>query len=61
LPFELLDENLVDILHSKNFVIHGADLNNEHEIKSAIYFENDQFSTDVLETAVKLRNTITVG
>jgi glycerophosphoryl diester phosphodiesterase len=61
LPFELLDESLVDMLHSKNFVVHGADLNNENEIKPAIHLNIDQFSTDVLETAIKIRDTMKAG
>jgi len=57
LPFALLDKNFIDKLHSQNFIVHGSDLNSESEIKKAIRFEVDQFSTDILETAIKVRET----
>ena len=57
LPFTLLDKDFIDRLHSQNFIIHGSDLNNESEIKKAIHLEVDQFSTDILETAIKVRET----
>ena len=57
LPFALLDKDFINRLHSQNFKIHGSDLNSESEIKEAIRLEVDQFSTDILETAIKVRET----
>lgn len=57
LPSALLDEDFIDRLHSQNFIVHGSDLNSESEIKKAIHLEIDQFSTDILETAIKVRGT----
>jgi glycerophosphoryl diester phosphodiesterase len=56
LPFALLDEGLIHRLHNQNLLVHGADLNRENEIGTAIRLEVDQFSTDTLETAVEIRD-----
>jgi glycerophosphoryl diester phosphodiesterase len=61
LPFELLDKRLIDILHHQNFMVHGSNLNNESEIGAAFNLQIDQFSTDVLETATRIRNIINAG
>ena len=59
LPFELLNERFIDLLHNQNFIVHGSNLNKETEIEAAFNFQVDQFSTDVLETAARIRDTIT--
>lgn len=58
LPFVLLDKDFIERLHHQNFIVHGSDLNDEVEIEKAIHLAVDQFSTDVLDTAIRVRDTI---
>jgi len=61
LPISLLTKDFVDRLHAQGFLVHASDLNSKDEIEEAIHLEVDQFSTDMLEIAIGVRNTIGVG
>ena len=58
LPFALLNKDFIDVLHHKDFIVHGSDLNSENEIGKAIHLGINQFSTDVLETAIEVRDIL---
>jgi glycerophosphoryl diester phosphodiesterase len=58
LPYSLISEEFVKRLHRHNFLVHGANLNQENEIKSAISKRIDQFSTDRLADAIDIRNSM---
>jgi glycerophosphoryl diester phosphodiesterase len=56
LPHCLIEEEFVERLHAHNFLVHGSNFQEEDEIKEAISKGIDQFSTDKLELALKVRD-----
>jgi glycerophosphoryl diester phosphodiesterase len=56
LPFSVIDESLISKLHEKGLIAHGANLNSEEEIRRAVEMGIDQFSTDNLDLALKIKN-----
>lgn len=55
LPRECLTDAVVTTLRAKGYMVHGANLNTEHDIVHALQLQVDQFSTDELNVAIMLR------
>lgn len=55
LPSSLIDDAFVYRLHESGFLVHGSNLNDREGIKRAIHLGVDQFSTDELDVALKVR------
>ncbi len=57
LPASLLERTFIKRLHKAGWLVHGADLNTETELASAMTLGVDQISTNHLELALSIRNT----
>lgn len=55
LPTSLINDAFVYRLHESGFLVHGSNLNDREEIRRAIRLGVDQFSTDELDVALKVR------
>ncbi|MBN1813163.1 MAG: hypothetical protein JXA14_15110 [Anaerolineae bacterium] len=55
LPPSLINDAFVYRLHESGFLVHGSNLNDREEIRRAIRLGVDQFSTDELDVALKVR------
>jgi glycerophosphoryl diester phosphodiesterase len=55
LPPSLIDDAFVYRLHESGFLVHGSNLNDREDMARAIRMGVDQFSTDELEVALKVR------
>jgi glycerophosphoryl diester phosphodiesterase len=55
LPPSLIDDAFVYRLHESGFLVHGSNLNDREGMVQAIRMGVDQFSTDELEVALKVR------
>ena len=60
LPLTLLDNHFIDKLHQHEIRVHAADLNTEDMLKAAMNMGADQISTDDLELALRVRNTLQI-
>ena len=58
LPLTMIDECLVNQMHDRDLLVHGADLNSEEEIRKGLAFKIDQLSTDNLDLALSTRRNI---
>jgi glycerophosphoryl diester phosphodiesterase len=56
LPLSVIDDDLIKQAHKRNLIIHGADLNSEHDIRLGLSLGIDQFSTDNLDFAIDARD-----
>jgi len=54
LPCSLISEKFVEQVQNKGFLVHGANLNTEEEIRRGINLGIDQFSTDTLDKALSI-------
>jgi glycerophosphoryl diester phosphodiesterase len=57
-PLSILDEEFVAQLHRSGKLVHAANCNSASEIERAITLKVDQFSTDELELAVRVRKRL---
>jgi glycerophosphoryl diester phosphodiesterase len=55
LPPSLIDDALVYRLHESGFLVHGSNLNSREDMERAIRLGADQFSTDELNLALRVR------
>lgn len=55
LPSSLIDDAFVHRLHESGFAVHGSNLNDKVDMARAIRMGIDQFSTDELDIALKVR------
>ena len=55
LPLSLLNEIYVSKIRKSGFLVHGSNLNSETDIKKGIEVDIDQFSTDNLDAAMRIR------
>lgn len=51
-----LDERFVSLLHNQGYLVHGANLNTAQDILRGFMVGVDQFSTDVLDLALRIKN-----
>jgi glycerophosphoryl diester phosphodiesterase len=58
LPMERIDGAFVRRLHESGFRVHGSNLNDEKDMRQAIQLGVDQFSTDKLGIAIKVRDEL---
>ncbi len=58
LPAPMLTQQTVDFLHEEGYQVHGANLNAPEQIRNAFDLGIDQFTTDELELALKLRTSL---
>lgn len=58
IPHQLIERKFIENLHEHNFIVHGANLEDMDEMKVAISKGIDQFSTDKLELAIEVRDTL---
>ena len=58
LPPSLLEEGFVERLHDNGILVHGSNLNTEGEMRRGIVCRVDQFSTDRLELALRMRKEL---
>jgi len=54
LPISRIDEGMVLLLHERDFLVHGANLNTRQDMQSGLDRGVDQFSTDDLNLALSL-------
>ncbi len=59
LPAPMLTQQTVDFLHEEGYQVHGANLNDPEQIRNAFDLGIDQFTTDELDLALKLRQSLT--
>lgn len=60
-PSVILTQELVSVLRKKGKKIHASNCNSEGELVKALALEVDQFSTDKLELALKIRKEFVAG
>jgi len=58
LPPSLIDDAFVYRLHESGFLVHGSNLNDRESMERAIRLGVDQFSTDELDVALKMREEL---
>ena len=58
LPAERIDGAFVRRLHESGFFVHGSNLNDEEDMRRAMQLGADQFSTDRLDVALKVRDEL---
>jgi glycerophosphoryl diester phosphodiesterase len=56
LPVARIDGAFVWRLHESGFSVHGSNLNDEEDMRHAIQLGVDQFSTDRLDIALRVRD-----
>jgi glycerophosphoryl diester phosphodiesterase len=54
-PIGMIDEQFIQDAHDSGLLVHAADCNEERDMRSALRIGVDQFSTNDLDTALKLR------
>ena len=58
LPVERIDGTFVWRLHESGFFVHGSNLDDEEDMRQAVRLGVDQFSTDRLDIALKVRDEL---
>jgi len=56
LPMSWIDGAFVRRLHESGFLVHGSNLNDEQDMRQAVSLGVDQFSTDRLDLALRVRD-----
>jgi len=56
LPMSRIDGAFVRRLHESGFLVHGSNLNDEQDMRKAVSLGVDQFSTDRLDLALRVRD-----